>query len=107
MKKMTVTMMIGALLLSACASSPGSIAPTSMGNAFASLSCGEANQMLVTEQNNLVALTKAQNTAVAVDAIGVLFVLVPVSSLTGGDREGDIAASKGKVVALQARLASC
>jgi hypothetical protein len=32
---------------------------------------------------------------------------VPVSSLTGGDRAGQIATVKGQVLALEARVAGC
>ena len=45
--------------------------------------------------------------AVTGDAVGVFLVGVPISSVTGGNKEGQIAASKGKVDALQARLLTC
>ena len=93
--------------LIACAQSPGSIAPVSMGNAFANISCAEAGTMLEQERQTLAALESAQQGAVIGDALGVFLLALPVSSLTGGDREGEIATSKGKVVALEARLASC
>jgi hypothetical protein len=93
--------------LIACAQSPGSIAPVSMGNAYANISCTEARAMLEQERQTLAALESAQQGAVVGDAIGVLLIAVPVSSLTGGDREGEIAVSKGKVLALEARIASC
>jgi hypothetical protein len=41
------------------------------------------------------------------DAIGVFLIGVPVSSLSGGDKEGLIAAAKGKELALQNRLLGC
>jgi hypothetical protein len=44
---------------------------------------------------------------VAGDAVGVLLIGVPVSSLTGGDVSGQIALEKGKIAALDARLLSC
>ena len=95
------------LTMAACAKSPDSIVPVSMAGAFDGLSCGAATQMLASEQTTLAALEQRQRNAVTADAIGVFLILVPVSSLTGNDVTGEIAASKGKVLALEARLAGC
>lgn len=95
------------LLAAACAKSPSAIAPVSMGNAFAGVSCQQASADLAAERQNLTALEDAQRGAVAGDAIGVFLIGVPMSSLSGGDKAGDIAASKGKVLALEARLRGC
>jgi hypothetical protein len=105
--KLTILPILAVAGLAACAQSPGSIAPVSMGNAYAGLSCTDARTMLDQERQTLAALESAQQGAVVGDAIGVFLLALPVSSLTGGDREGEIATSKGKVVALEARLASC
>ena len=105
--KLTILPILAVAGLAACAQSPGSIAPVSMGNAFANISCTDARTMLDQERQTLAALESAQQGAVVGDAIGVFLLALPVSSLTGGDREGEIATSKGKVVALEARLASC
>lgn len=93
--------------LAACAQGPASIQPVSMGNAFASIPCDQARAMLVAERQTLAALESKQKGAVAGDALGVFLIGVPVSSLTGGDQAGAIGASKGKVLAFEARLASC
>lgn len=95
------------LALAACAQSPSSIQPVSYGNAFAAVSCQKAAADLNAERQNLASLEAKQKGAVAGDAIGVFLIGVPVSSLTGGDVAGHIAASKGKVLALEARLSSC
>ena len=63
--------------------------------------------MLADERNTLSTLSVQQNNAVAGDAVGVFLIGVPVSSLSGGDKAGEIAATKGKIIALEARLASC
>jgi Skp family chaperone for outer membrane proteins len=89
--------------MAGCAQSPDSIAPVSMGNAFAAMDCRQAQAELITERQNLAALSAQQQSAVAGDAIGVFLIGVPMSSLTGGDKAGLIAASKGKINALQAR----
>lgn len=95
------------LALSACAQNPASIAPVSMGNAYATHNCQQARADLIIERDVLAALEGKQRGAVAGDALGVFLIGVPVSSLTGGDVAGQISASKGKVMALEARVAAC
>jgi len=94
-------------LLSACAQSPDAIAPVSMGNAFAAMTCQDARNELTAESATLAALSAAQQSAVTGDVIGVVLIGVPTSSLMGGDKAGLIAFSKGKIIALQLRLAGC
>ena len=96
-----------AATLGACAKSPASIAPVSMAGAYDNLSCKKARPMLEQERQTLSALETQQKSAQTGDAIGVFLVLIPVSSLTGADREGAIATSKGKVLALEARVQEC
>ena len=98
---------IASIALSACAPSPSSIQAVPMGNAYAGIACQQAEIDRAAEQRNLDTLTKAQNGAVAGDAIGVFLIGVPMSSLTGGNKAGDIGAAKGKLLALDARLAAC
>ena len=95
------------LAVASCAKSPGSIAPVSMSGAYDNITCKKAGSMLEEERQTLAALETQQKAARTGDAIGVFFVLIPVSSLTGGDREGAIATSKGKVLALETRVQSC
>lgn len=94
-------------ILAACAQNPASIAPVAMGNAFAAVPCQQAANDLAAERNALAALEAKQKSAVAGDAVSVFLIGVPVASLTGGDVSGHIATSKGKVIALEARTASC
>ena len=94
-------------MIAACAASPDSIAPIPMGAAFASYDCRLASTDLAAERQNLTALEGKQRGAVAGDALGVFLIGVPVSSLTGNNKAGDIGAAKGKVLALEARVASC
>lgn len=95
------------LALAACAQRPDAISPVSMGNAFVSVPCRDAHGMLQEERHNLNALSQQQNSAATGDAIGVFLIGVPMSSVGGGDKAGEIATSKGKVVALENRLLSC
>ena len=96
-----------ALAVAACAKSPDAIPPVSMAGAFDEVSCDYARQALLNERQTLASLSAAQSSAVAGDAVGVLLIGVPVSSLTGGDKAGDIGASKGKILALENRLVRC
>lgn len=98
---------LAALALAACAQPPDAIAPVAMGDAFAGTPCREAAALLATERQTLATLSAAQSGAVAGDAIGVLLLGVPLSSVSGGDKAGLIGASKGKILALEARVASC
>lgn len=93
--------------VAACAQPPDAIAPVSMGNAFAAISCRDAQTMLTTETQTLASLSAQQQAAVTGDALGVLLLSMPISSMTGGDVSGLIGATKGKLLALQARLISC
>jgi hypothetical protein len=94
-------------LMSACAQSPGSIEPVSMGAAYSGVSCEQASIEYASASNALAALSSKQKGAVAGDAVGVLLIGVPVSSLTGGDVSGQIALEKGKIASLDARLLGC
>lgn len=91
----------------ACTPRADAVAPVSMTGAYDKMSCSKAKNELSTERVKLAALEKKQNGAATGDAIGVFLVLVPVSKLTGGDVAGDLGTSKGKVLALEQRVASC
>lgn len=95
------------LAIGACAKSPDAIVPVSMVGAYDDVSCKKASTMLSQERSTLATLSAQQESAVTGDAVGVFLLGVPMSSVTGQDVEGSIAASKGKVLALEARLQSC
>ena len=46
-------------------------------------------------------LTKQQNNAALGDTVGVFFVLLPLGSVFGADKEGELAIAKGEVDALE------
>ncbi len=94
-------------LLSACAQQPNSIQPVSMGDTYADVSCQRAAQLYKDEAAKVPTLVAAQKNAVAGDAVGVFLIGVPVSSLSGADLEGEIAATKGKLIALAGKLEAC
>lgn len=103
----TVAVLALVLTVTACAKSPSSIAPVSMAGMYDNISCKKARTMLEQERQTLASLEAQQRSAQTGDAIGVFLILVPVSSLTGSDREGAIATSKGKTLALEARVQEC
>ena len=91
--------------LAGCARNPDAIAPISMpANAYGGLSC----EQLVTEHRRssaaLAAVSQQQKQAATGDAVGVFLIGVPVSSLSGGDKEGLVAQRKGEVVAIESAM---
>jgi len=106
----TKTLLVSAMMLislTACAKRPDAIAPTNIPMAaYTNQSCSSLAQELVQEKATLAALSKAQNSAATGDAVGVFLVAVPVGSLVGADKEGDIAVSKGKVNAIEMAMKS-
>ena len=91
----------------ACTPRADAVAPVSMTGAYDKMSCSNARKSLDAERQTLATLAKRQNSAATTDAIGVFLILVPVSKLTGGDAAGDLGTSKGKVLALEQRVANC
>lgn len=95
------------LAASGCAKRPDAIVPVDIPMAaYTNLDCSALAQELVKEQNNLAAVSKQQNQAATGDAIGVFLVGVPASSTFGGDKEGQVAVSKGKVNAINSAIMS-
>jgi len=97
-----------AAAIAGCAQSPDAIAPVAMSSqSYDYMNCTTARQSLDNERATLAALSSQQKQAAIGDAVGVFLIAVPVSSLTGGDKAGLIGASKGKVQALEMRVARC
>ncbi|WP_299635784.1 hypothetical protein [uncultured Ruegeria sp.] len=106
-KTIPVLGVCGTLFTSACAQQPGSITPVSMGDTYSDVSCSRAANLYKQESAKVPTLVAAQKNAVTGDALGVFLIGVPVSSLSGADLEGEIAATKGKLIALAGRLEAC
>jgi len=96
-------------VLAGCASRADSIAPISMPSSnYKGLSCIDTKTALTTARARENELTNSQNNAAIGDTVGVLFVLLPVGSIFGADKEGQLAQAKGEVLALQgAVLINC
>ena len=101
MKRIVVAM--AALAVTAgCAKRPDAIAPVAIPmEAYTQMECAKLEADLATERANLAALSKSQNDAATGDAFMVFMVGVPLVSAAGGDKEGLLAVSKGKVQAME------
>lgn len=105
MKQMVVPSLI--LALASCAKIPAEIPPSPALGDYSRLSCSAAKAKLQTENNQLTALSAAQTKTANADKVSVMLVFAPVSALTGRDQADEIAKSKGRIVALQSRIAQC
>jgi len=100
--KIRTAALIALLPLAACAKRPDAIVPVDIPMAaYTGDSCPQLAQELISERGKLASLSKQQSSAATGDALGVFLIGVPASSLTGGDKEGDVSVSKGKVVAIE------
>ncbi|MBV6651679.1 MAG: hypothetical protein KI789_18305 [Hoeflea sp.] len=100
--KRIVIVMAALAALTGCAKRPNSIAPAAIPmEAYTQLECNKLEADIAAEQANLTALSRAQNDAATGDAFMVFMVGVPLVSAAGGDKEGLIAVSKGKVQAME------
>ncbi len=65
-------------------------------------SCSQLGATELQLTQNLETLTAAQKSAASGDAVGVILLGLPLSSMSGNDKETDIAVTKGKLQAVQA-----
>ncbi|MBL1436529.1 MAG: hypothetical protein COB08_010065 [Rhodobacteraceae bacterium] len=96
--------------LAACAAAPDAIAPAAISpDLYAGRSC----QQLAQENANLTAelttLVAQQQRAVDGDAMGVFLLGLPMSSMSGNDKETEIALARGKqqAITLQMQTKGC
>ena len=98
-KTLVVTL---ALLLAGCATAPEQIAPQYVSQIqYENLNCRRMNQERLRLEAALIAAFAAQNNARGNDAMGVLLIGVPTSSLSGSNQSGYVARLKGELEALQ------
>jgi hypothetical protein len=94
-------------VVSACAKQPENIAAVPMDTAsYERMSCRSlaAEEAKITAELN--ALSAAQKSAANSDALGVFLLGLPLSSMSGNDKEALIAVAKGRVDAINAVQAS-
>ena len=103
MKKLIVSLAIAstALTMSACAKKPDQIAAIQMDDStYSRLSCKQLAREETKIRNDLDSLSADQNSAASKDAWGVFLLGLPLSSMSGGDKEALIAVAKGKLNAI-------
>lgn len=94
-----------ALLLGACATAPENIAAASLSsNAFMGQSCSSLNMNLVATSQKLENLSATQRSAASGDALGVFLIGLPISSMSGGDKEADISIAKAELQQIQSAI---
>ena len=103
-----LVMLLIAVAMTACAPGPNAVAPTAMpAGLYDGLTCTQARTEREASAAREAALSARQRSAATGDAIGVVLIGLPVSGLTGGDVSGQLAAERGRLIALDARLMRC
>jgi hypothetical protein len=103
-----LVLLIAVAMVAACAPGPNAVAPAPMpAGLYAGLSCTQARAERAVAAEREAALTARQLGAATGDAVAVLLIGLPVSGLTGGDVSGQLAAERGRLLALDARLSAC
>lgn len=104
---MKYTILATGLLLSACATAPENIAAANLSsNAFMGQSCAALGTNLVATNQKLENLSASQRSAASGDALGVFFIGLPISSMSGGDKEADIAIAKAELQQIQTAIST-
>lgn len=99
--KIALILSLALFAVTSCAKRPNAIVPVDVANStYEGFSCLQLAQEQAKEQEKLAALSKKQNGAANVDALGVFLVGIPVGSLANADVEGQIAVSKGRLVSM-------
>ena len=95
------------LLLAACAKSPDEISAVKIDDAtYAGSSCKALIKHEVNQTQLLHALSADQKKAQSGDAWGVFLLGLPVSSMSGNDKETEIAVAKGRLDAIRRQQAA-
>ena len=88
-----------------CASRASSVAPVAVSSAdYRNMSCEDARALLAQKRETENALTRAQNNAAVGDAASVVLFALPLGSVFGADKEGELAIAKGEVDALERKI---
>ena len=103
MHKASLSMLLlGAMYLGSCATLPEKIAPADMNTApYANWSCEQLSHESPQITATLAGASEAQRRCRNKDIAGILFIGLPVGSLTGCRKTEEIARLKGELQALQ------
>jgi len=97
--------MLVAIAAAGCAKNPDAIVALNMpANAYAGLSCQQLAAEHRRSSDALASVSQQQRQAATGDAVGVFLIGVPVSSLSGGNKEGLVAQHKGEIVAIEGAM---
>lgn len=102
------TRALGAMLLAGCATTPANVQPAFLpADSFGSASCNEARALYAQTAGEVATLSRQQQQTADADALGVFLIGIPAGSLSGGGVETELANAKGRLLALDRRLARC
>lgn len=93
------------LAIAGCAKNPDAIVAMNISpHAYSGLSCQQLAAEHQRSSQALTAVSQQQRQAATNDAVGVFLIGVPVSSLSGSDKEGLVAQHKGEVIAIEGAM---
>jgi len=94
--KIAVAVTICAIFLAGCAANPEDIAAADIGTGmYQGQSCAQLAEQRLARTQRLEVLTAEQSSARTGDTVGVILLGLPLSSMSGNDRETDIAVTRG------------
>lgn len=94
--KHVVTIAISAIFLAGCAANPEDIAAADIGTGmYRGQNCTQLAEQRLAYTQRLETLSAEQSSARTADTVGVILLGLPLSSMSGNDRETDIAVSRG------------
>ena len=95
------------VLVGACAKSPEAVAPVAAPkDAYSTLDCDQLKSERLTVSQNVANLSAEQEAAATNDTIGVIILGLPVASMSGNDKEAQLASEKGKLQAIDRQIAA-
>lgn len=106
MTRLSTAALILAAAASACSPTAGMVEPGALPD-YSRLSCQAARSQLATASSDIARLSKTQNTAAALDTIGVILLPVPIGRVAGMNHEGELAAAKASLISAETRIAEC
>jgi hypothetical protein len=91
--------------LSACAKGADKVLPSPVPTAeYERAACPQLAAARLRNMETLTALSMAQDRASTNDTVAVIFVGLPLASMTGADREAELAVVKGRDLVLQSLM---
>lgn len=98
MFKLSTVALVASLALAGCAKKPEEISAADIGQGvYRNASCKQLADTLVKYSQNLENLSADQRSAASGDALGVFLLGMPLSSMSGNDKETTISVTKGHI----------